>query len=131
FEAMDAGLTIGEAGLAFSHADRVASQFQYKDIVIGADGASVEQPVRWQPPGPLVFRQARAGAAARAPMRRTLAQRFAADADTPAGASLRSALWTAIADPLAGTVALPAPAAPRTWFEAQPKTKAGGPLLVP
>jgi hypothetical protein len=132
FEAMDAGVTIGEAGLAFSHADRVASQFQYKDIVIGADGASVEQPVRWQPPGPLVFRQARDGAAARAPMRRTLAQRFAADGAVPAGVSLRAPLWAPLADPLDGAVSLPQPAPPRTWFEAQPMVKkAAGPVLVP
>jgi hypothetical protein len=131
FESMDGGLTLGEAGLAFSHADRVASQFKYKDIVIGADGASVEQPAPWQPPGPLVFRQARVGAAARAPLRRTLAQRFAAADDAPASVSLRSERWTAVADPLNGSVALSTPSAPLTWVEMQPKVKGRGPLLVP
>jgi uncharacterized protein DUF6603 len=131
FESMDAGLTIGEAGHAFSYADRVVSRFDYKDIVIGADGASVEEPVRWQPPGPLVFRQALSGAAGRSPIRRTLVDRFAAAADTPAGASLRAARWAAIGDPVAGTASFPATAAPLTWFEAQAKVSRGAPLLVP
>ncbi|HVG77321.1 MAG TPA: DUF6603 domain-containing protein [Patescibacteria group bacterium] len=138
FESMDAGLTIGDTAYAFSHADRVVSRFEYKDIVIGADGASVEQPVRWQPPGPLVFRQARSGAAGRAPLRRTLTERFAVIEDAPAGASLRSARWSALDDPLVGQAPLPSPttpvpasAPPLTWVEAQARVKGGGMVLVP
>ena len=107
--------------------------------MIGADGASVEQPVRWQPPGPLVFRQARAGAAGRAPLRRTLTERFALTEDALAGASLRSSRWSALDDPLVGEAPLPGgPAAPvppsappLTWVEAQARVKGGGMVLVP
>ena len=131
FESMDAGVTMGAAAHAFSHADRVVSRFDYKDIVIGADGASVEQPVRWQPPGPLVFRQALAGAAGRSPMRRTLTERFASPRGTQGGATLRPARWEAVQDLLTAPVALPAPAAPLTWFESQAKARPGAPLVVP
>ncbi|HWM08787.1 MAG TPA: DUF6603 domain-containing protein [Solirubrobacteraceae bacterium] len=132
FEAMDAGLVIGDAGLAFSHAHRVVSRFEYKDIVIGEDGASVEEPTRWEPPGALVFLQALAGAAGRAPVRRTLAERFAPPAGAPAGASLRAARWAAIEDPLAAAPASPPPAeVPLTWFEAQPQVHRRPRVLVP
>jgi hypothetical protein len=123
FEEMDAGIVIGDEGFAFSMADIAPSKFDFQDITIGPDGATAEEPERYRPSGLMVLAQALSGAAGRARMRRTMAQRFATEPrEAPA---LRASGWASVAVNLepdaavAFTVPQPAPSGkPLTWIEA-------------
>jgi hypothetical protein len=123
FEEMDAGVVLSDAGFAFSMADIAPSKFDFQDITIGPDGATVEEPERYRPSGHMVLAQALSGAAGRAKMRRTMTQRFAAEPrEAP---TLRASGWTSVAVNLepgaavAFTIPQPPPDGRRlTWIEA-------------
>ena len=68
------------------------SKFDFKDITIGPDGASVEEPEPHRPDWSRIQMLARFGAAARAPVRRTLAARFASPPDVRSAPQLRAAV---------------------------------------
>ena len=126
FEAMDAGVAIGEAGYATDFAAREASPFRYTRITVGADGVPVLEPDPVVMDGGIVMTLALLSPAARSPARRSLERRFAAPA-SPAAPQLRRAGWAAVAP--AGQ---PAEPAGRTWVEARARVAgvAGG-VVVP
>jgi len=131
FESMDAGVAFGGSDYSFDAAAKAASTFDYKDIRIGADGSASVEPEPHQPDGGLVLIMAMAGAAARAPVRRSLTERFRRTGPAAPPPSLRAPGWAAVE-----TGSTPTPGAPLTWIEAQGELrgKPGGPaapVLIP
>jgi hypothetical protein len=87
FEAMDAGLVLGDGGASFDPATVVAAPLAYESIVLGPAGAPGSAPAgrgRYELPAGALAAQGGTGAAARAPARRVGAARFRNAAGRPA-----------------------------------------------
>lgn len=89
FEAMDAGLVLGDGAVSFDPATVVAAPLAYESIVLGPAGAPDPAPAgpgRYQLPAVSLGAQRATGATARAPARRVGAARFRNAAARPAAA---------------------------------------------
>jgi hypothetical protein len=121
FEEMDAGVQFGDDDYLFDMASRAKSPFDYTDIAIGEDGTTTVEPEPHRLDGALVLVMVNVGAAARAPIRRTLSARFQAST-LPETPRLRAAGWVAVdADRDAPS------AATQTWIEARARLDAPDP----
>jgi hypothetical protein len=95
FEAMDAGLVLGDGGASFDPATVVAAPLTYASIVLGPAGApdpAPAEPGRYDLPAAALGAQRGTGAAARAPARQAGAARFRNAAAAPA-ATLAAPRW--------------------------------------
>ena len=111
FEAMDAGVTFGDA--AYTAGPGKTSPFEYTDIVIGADGNPVLQPDPYRQDGPTVLVMTFVSAAGASRIRRPVEKRFAAPVSA-AAPSINPAGWVAAA------IGGPQPTdAKLTWAEAR------------
>ena len=111
FEAMDAGVTFGDA--AYTAGPGKTSPFEYTDIVIGADRNPVLQPDPYRQDGPTVLVMTFVSAAGASRIRRPVEKRFAAPVSA-AAPSINPAGWVAAA------IGGPQPTdAKLTWAEAR------------
>jgi hypothetical protein len=95
FEAMDAGLVLGDGGASFDPATVVAAPLAYESIVLGpasAPAAAPAEPQRYDLPAGALSAQRGTGAAARTPARQAGAARFRNAAGRPA-ATLAAPRW--------------------------------------